>query len=53
LHDGIDALDGICMALLGQVEVHHGGFELRMAHRSLDGPELDTSFEQMRGIAVA
>jgi len=53
LHDGIDALDGIFLALLGQVEVPHGGFEARMAHLSLHGPEIDTGFEQMRGIAVA
>jgi len=53
LDDGVDALDGIFMALVGQVEVHHGGFEPRMAHRPLHGPEIDTSFEQRRGIAVA
>jgi hypothetical protein len=53
LHDGIDALDGIFLALVGQVEVQHGGFESRMAHISLNGPEIDTGFEQMRGIAVA
>lgn len=53
MHDGIDALDGIFLALLGQVEVQHGGFESRMAHISLKGPEIDTGFEQMRGIAVA
>jgi hypothetical protein len=53
LHDGIEALDGIFLALLGQVEIPHGGFESRMAHISLNGPEIDTGFEQMRGIAVA
>jgi hypothetical protein len=41
------------MALLGEVEVQHGGFEPRMAHIPLNGPEIDTGFEQMRGIAVA
>ena len=53
MHDGIDALDGIFLALLGQVEVQHGGFEARMAHLSLHGPEIDTGFEQRRGLAVA
>ena len=41
------------MPLVGQVEGHHGGFELRMAHRPLHGPEVDPSFEQRRGRAVA
>ena len=53
MHDGIDALDGIFLALVGQVEVQHGGFESRMAHISLNGPEIDPGFAQMRGIAVA
>lgn len=49
----MDALEGIFLALWGQVEVQHGGVEPRMAHRSLHGPEIDPGFEQMRGIAVA
>jgi hypothetical protein len=49
----MDALDGIVLALLGQVEVQHGGFESRMAHLSLHGPESDTGFAPMRGRAVA
>jgi hypothetical protein len=53
LHDGIDALDGIVLALVGQVEIQHGGFESRMAHISLHGPEIDTGFEPRRGLAVA
>src|SRR5215510_13401278 len=49
----MDALDGIFLALLGQVEGQHGGCESRLAHISLHGPEIDTGFEQRRGIAVA
>jgi hypothetical protein len=49
----MDALDGIFLALLGQVEIQHGGCESRMAHRSLHGPEIATGFEPRRGIAVA
>jgi hypothetical protein len=49
----MDALDGIVLALLGQVEVQHGGLESRMAHLSLHGPESDTGFAPMRGRAVA
>jgi hypothetical protein len=47
------ALDGIFLALVGQVEGQHGGFESRMAHIALQSPEIDTGFEQMRGIAMA
>ena len=41
------------MALLGQVEGQHGRFEPRMSPIPLNGPEIDTGFEQMRGLAVA
>jgi hypothetical protein len=35
------------------VEIDHGGFELGMAHVSLDDPEVDPGFEKMGGIGVA
>ena len=41
------------MSLLGQVEVHHSGFELGMTHVMLNGMEIEAGFEQMGGIAVA
>jgi hypothetical protein len=41
------------MALVGQVEVQHGGFAPRMAHRPWHGSEIDPGFEPMRGRAVA
>jgi hypothetical protein len=38
---------------LGKVEIDHGGFELGMAHVSLDDPQVDSGFEKMSGIGVA
>ncbi len=35
------------------MEIDHGGFELGMAHESLDDPEVDPGFEKMGGIGVA
>jgi len=35
------------------VEIDHGGFELGMAHVSLDDPQVDSGFEKMSGIGVA
>ena len=41
------------MALLRQVEIEHGSFEVGMAHVPLNGAEVDAGFEQMGGIAMA
>ena len=41
------------MSFLGKVEIDHGGFELGMAHVSLDDPQVDSGFEKMSGIGVA
>jgi hypothetical protein len=38
---------------LSEVEIDHGGFELGMAHVSLDDPQVDAGFEKMGGIRVA
>jgi hypothetical protein len=38
---------------LGEVEIDHSGFELGMAHVSLDDPQVDSGFEEMGGIGVA
>ena len=35
------------------MEIDHGGFELGMAHVSLDEPQVDSGFEKMSGIGVA
>jgi len=38
---------------LGKVEIDHGGFELGMAHVSLDDPQVDSGFEKMGGIGMS
>jgi hypothetical protein len=38
---------------LGKVEIDHGGFELGMAHVSLDDPQVDSGFEEMGSVGVA
>ena len=38
---------------MGKVEINHGGFELGMAHVSLDDTQVDADFEEMSGIGVA
>src|SRR5438874_4638556 len=45
----MEALDGIFVSLLGQRQREHGGFALCMAHGTLHGAEVVTSFEQMGG----
>lgn len=41
------------MAFVRQVEVEHSGFEVCMAHVPLNSAEVDASFEQMGGLAMA
>jgi hypothetical protein len=52
LHYLIDQLAGILLSFLGKVEIDHGGFELGMAHVSLDDPQVDSGFEEMGGIGM-
>jgi hypothetical protein len=52
LHYLIDQLAGILLSFLGKVEIDHGGFELGMAHVSLDDPQVDSGFEKMSGIVT-
>jgi hypothetical protein len=49
----METLDGIFLALGGQVEGQHGGGAPRLAPRALHGPELDTGCAPRRGRAVA
>ncbi len=35
------------------MEIDHGGFELGMAHVSLDDPQIDSGFEKMGGVGMA
>jgi len=53
LHHVIDQLTGIFLALLGEVEIKHGGFELSMADVALDNAQIDTGFEEMGGVGMA
>ena len=43
----IDQLAGVLLALLGQMEIEHGGFESSMAHVALDDAQIDAGFEEM------
>ena len=53
LHHVIDQLAGIFLTLVGEVEIEHGGFELSMAHVTLDDAQVDTGFEEMSGVGMA
>lgn len=52
-HDGVNELGGVLLPLLGEVQIDHGRFQIRVAHVPLDGPEVHPRFQQMGGIAVA
>jgi hypothetical protein len=52
LHDVIDQLASVLLTFWGKVEIEHGGFELGMAHVSLDDPEVDPGFEEMGGVGM-
>ena len=53
LHHVIDQLAGIFLALLGEVEIEHGGFQLGMAHVALDDTQIDSGLKQVGGIGMA
>lgn len=53
LHDGVDQGFGIFVALVGEVEIDHGGFEVRVTEISLDDAQVDSCLQQVSGIAVA
>jgi hypothetical protein len=52
VHEGVEALVGILMPFVGEVEVDHGGCELGMSQVALDEPGIDTRFEQMGGVGM-
>ena len=51
-HEGIEALVGIFLAFVGEREVDHRGFELRMAHGALDEPGIHAGFKEMGGVGM-
>jgi hypothetical protein len=53
LHDVIDDLAGVFLALLGEVEIEHGGFQSGVAQVALDDAQVDASFEEMSGVRMA
>jgi hypothetical protein len=52
VHEGVDALIGIFMAFVGEVEVHHRGFELGVPQVALDEPGMHAGFQQMGGVGM-
>src|SRR5882672_6381882 len=52
VHEGGEALVGVCMPCVGEVYRDHGGFELGMAQGALDEPGMHASFEQMGGVGM-
>jgi hypothetical protein len=53
LHERIDPRIGILMTFLGEVEIHHDGFEAGMPEGELDEAEGDTRFEQRGGVRMS
>ena len=53
LHYAIDQLTGVFLALLGEVEIEHGGLQLGMAHVALDGAQIDAGFEEVGCVGMA
>ena len=52
MHEGVEALVGVFMPFVGEVEGEHGGFELGVPQGALDEPRIDAGFEQMGGIGM-
>lgn len=53
MHEYVDALGGIFVALVRQMEGEHGGFAVGMAHVPLHSAEVDARFEQRGGLGLA
>jgi len=53
VHAGVQALVGLFLPLVGEVEVEHGRFELGVPQVALDEPRIHAGFEQMRGVGMA
>jgi hypothetical protein len=52
VHESVEALVGVFMPFMGEVEVEHGGFELGMPQVALDEPRIDAGFQQMGSIRM-
>ena len=53
LHHVVNQLAGVFLALLGQVEIEHGGLESGVAEVALDDAQVDAGFEEMGGVGMA
>jgi len=49
---GVDALVGLFMPCVGEVEGDHRGFELCVPQVALDETGIHAGFEQMRGVGM-
>lgn len=52
MHEGVEALVGLFMAFVSEVEVDHRGFELGVSQVALDEPGMHAGFEQMGGVGM-
>ena len=52
MHEGVEALVGLFMPFVGEVEGDHRGFELGVPQVALDEPGVHASFEQMGGVGM-
>jgi hypothetical protein len=53
VHEGVEALVGLCMPGLGEVEGEHRGFEWGVPQGALDEPGIEASVEQMGGVGMS
>lgn len=52
-HGVVDDFVGVFGALLGEVEVDHGGLQSTVAHIALNDPGVDPFFQEVCGVAVS
>ena len=53
IHQGVDALDGLMLGLVGQVGISNRGENGVMAEKLLHFDQIDPGLDQVGGIAVA
>ena len=53
MHEGVEALVGVFLPCVGEVERDHGGFELGMPQGALDEARIDAGFKEMGGVRMS
>ena len=53
MHEGVQALVGVFMPFVGEVEGEHGRFELGVSQVALDEPRVDTGFEPRGSVGMS